>query len=119
MTLAMSDTLMRPFEGFDKACRQHGAATALEIGQARWTYGELQAWTLRLAALLSPMLGRHPHEQRVGVLASRSLTAYGGSLAVLASGATLVALIVHCVAIYLLRARAPVAFAAFLFVLLF
>lgn len=92
MTLAMSDTLMRPFEGFDKACRQHGAATALEIGQARWTYGELQAWSLRLAALLSPMLGRHPHEQRVGVLASRSLTAYGGSLAVLASGATLVAL---------------------------
>ena len=33
-------------------------------------------------------------------------------------GATLVALIVHCVAIYLLRARAPVALAAFFFVLL-
>ena len=33
-------------------------------------------------------------------------------------GATLVALAVHCVAIYLLRARASIALAAFLFVLL-
>lgn len=81
----------RPFEGFQAACRRHGSATALEIGAQHWTYLELQDWTLRLAALLAPHVaaGAPP---RIGVLASRSLTAYGGTLAVLASGATFVAL---------------------------
>jgi amino acid adenylation domain-containing protein len=84
--------LQRPFEGFEAACRSHAQATALQIGKHRWTYTELHDWTLRLAALLATCLGRSPHGQRVGVLASRSLTAYGGTLAVLAAGATFVAL---------------------------
>jgi non-ribosomal peptide synthetase component F len=82
----------RPFDDFENACRRHATAVALEIGECSWTYAELQAWSLRLAALLAPRLGHEPHARRVGVLASRSLTACGGSLAVLAAGATLVAL---------------------------
>lgn len=81
----------RPFDGFQAACRRHGSATALEIGDQHWTYDQLQDWVLRLAGLLAPHVdGSAP--PRVGVLASRSLTAYGGTLAVLASGATFVAL---------------------------
>ncbi|MBL8328196.1 MAG: amino acid adenylation domain-containing protein [Rubrivivax sp.] len=83
---------LRPFEGFELACQRQPQARALEIGTRHWSYAELQDWSLRLAALLSTRLGRVPSERRVGVLASRSLSAYGGSLAVLASGATLVAL---------------------------
>ncbi len=88
----MPDSLLRPYEGFAAACRVHGSATALEIGTKRWSYAELGSWCERLAALLTPSLGPRPQDVRVGVLASRSLSAYGGSLAVLACGATLVAL---------------------------
>ena len=85
-------SLLRPFEGFEAACQRHPTAIALQIGKQCWTYADLQDWATRLAALLGTTLGRLPHGQRVGVLASRSLTAYGGTLAVLASGATFVAL---------------------------
>lgn len=103
--------LLRPFEGFELACERHANSCALQIGTQRWTYAELHAWSLRVAALLTPGLpgtrmGCTPEPSanqepcpatatqapRVGVLASRSLTAYGGSLAVLAAGAALVAL---------------------------
>jgi acyl-CoA synthetase (AMP-forming)/AMP-acid ligase II len=93
--------LLRPFEGFEQACERHAAQCALQIGTQRWSYADLQAWTLRVAALLAVdlparPLGRDPslarQAPRVGVLASRSLVAYGGSLAVLAAGAALVAL---------------------------
>ena len=92
--------LLRPVQGVEQACEHHGQACALQIGTQRWTYAELLAWTQRVAALLT----QEPSGQaqapcadsaaapRVGVLASRSLTAYGGSLAVLAAGCVLVAL---------------------------
>lgn len=83
---------MRPFAGFELACQRDSAATALEIGDNRWTYAELRGGAHRLAAQLSQQLGGAARGQRVGVLASRSLMACAGSLAVLACGATLVAL---------------------------
>jgi len=86
---------LRPFEGFALAAQQHASATALEIGQAHWSYAALDSFSRRLATLLLQALqgaGVPPQGARVGVLASRSLAAYGGSLAVLATGAVLVAL---------------------------
>ena len=83
---------MRPFEGFERASARHPYAQALQIGQREWSYAELQTWVLRLGGCLASVLGEAPQHQRVGVLASRSLTAYGGALATLAAGATLVAL---------------------------
>ena len=81
-----------PFAGFQGACRRSPGAPALEIGSATWSYGELERSSLRLAAALSECLGGAARGQRVGVLASRSLMACAGTLAVLACGATLVAL---------------------------
>lgn len=83
---------MRPYEGFEAACQAHGDAVALQIGTQSWRYAELRDWSLRIAALLGEGAGASPRGRRIGVLASRSLTAYGGTLAVLAAGATFVAL---------------------------
>ncbi len=76
-----------PVEGVLAALDRHPQATALEIGEQRWTLAELCAIAGGIAAALGPVRGA-----RVGVLASRSLTAYAGSLAVFGAGAAHVAL---------------------------
>jgi amino acid adenylation domain-containing protein len=82
----------RPYEGFERTCLRHAERVALQIGTQEWRYGELLGWVRTVAQAVETALGAHPHEHRVGVLASRSLTAYGGAMAVMAAGATLVAL---------------------------
>lgn len=82
----------RPYAGFIARAARCPEALALEIGAQQWRYGELADQAQRWVAALQAMLGPQPAGQRVGVLASRSLTAYLGSMAVLGSGAALVAL---------------------------
>lgn len=76
-----------PVEGVLAALAQAPDAVALEIGDQRWALAELCAIAGGIARALGPVGG-----QRVGVLASRSLTAYAGSLAVFGAGAAHVAL---------------------------
>jgi amino acid adenylation domain-containing protein len=65
--------------------------TALEVGGERLTYGELRDLAERLAArLIAANGGDAP--RRVGLLASRSVTAYAGYLAILRTGAAIVPL---------------------------
>ncbi|MGH8793285.1 MAG: amino acid adenylation domain-containing protein [Stackebrandtia sp.] len=64
---------------------------ALEVGDERLTYGELRDLAERLASrLIAACEGVRP--RRVGLLASRSATAYAGYLAVLRAGAAVVPL---------------------------
>ncbi|MET7605543.1 amino acid adenylation domain-containing protein [Streptomyces avermitilis] len=65
--------------------------TALEIGDDRLSYGALRDLAERLAGRLVAAAGGTP-PRRVGLLASRSVTAYAGYLAVLRAGATVVPL---------------------------
>ncbi|HYC47363.1 MAG TPA: amino acid adenylation domain-containing protein [Burkholderiales bacterium] len=78
-----------PAEGFAHALAQHGAAIALEIGERCWTYDALAA---AAGAIARHVLPDAPHPRMVAVLASRSFTAYAGSLAVFAAGGAHVAL---------------------------
>jgi amino acid adenylation domain-containing protein len=87
-----SYSAMGAYEGFDRACERYATAPALQIGSQTWRYDELRRWVGRLANTLADALGKRPQDARIGVLAARSLTAYGGAMAVLATGATLVAL---------------------------
>lgn len=87
-----SSSNLGAFEGFELACERYADAEALQIGSQSWRYGELHSWVCRLANTLVAALGAQPQQARIGVLAARSLTAYGGAMAVLATGATLVAL---------------------------
>lgn len=65
--------------------------TALEVGEDQLSYGELRDLAERLAArLIEAAGGTRPG--RVGLLASRSVTAYVGYLAALRAGATVVPL---------------------------
>lgn len=65
--------------------------TALEVGEERLTYGQLRDLAERLAArLVEANGGEMP--RRVGLLASRSVTAYAGYLAILRTGAAIVPL---------------------------
>ncbi len=82
----------RPYEGFLAAASRYPEAVALEIGAQQWRYRELADQAARWVAALQALLGPQPAGQRVGVLASRSHTAYLGSIAVLGSGAAMVAL---------------------------
>jgi len=82
----------RPYAGFLATAARCPEAVALEIGDRCWRYGELAEQAGRWVAALQALLGPQPAGQRVGVLASRSLTACLGSLAVLGSGAAVVAL---------------------------
>jgi amino acid adenylation domain-containing protein len=82
----------RPYAGFMASAARNPDAVALEIGDQQWRYGELAEQAQRWVAALRALLGTQAAGQRVGVLASRSLTAYLGSMAVLGSGAALVAL---------------------------
>ena len=83
---------MHPYTGFLQAAQQRPDAIALEINDQHWTYTEMADQVGRTAALVDRALGGACAGQRVGVFASRSLTAYAGSLAVLAAGAAHVAL---------------------------
>ena len=93
---ALHDTVAglpeRPYAGFLASAARSPDAVALEIGSTQWRYGELADEAQRWVAALQALLGPQPAGQRVGVLASRSLTAYLGTIAVLGSGAALVAL---------------------------
>ena len=81
---------MDPYNGFLLACRSHAGDCALEIGAEQWTYDQVADLSGRIAALLASVLTEKG--QRVGVFASRSLTAYAGSMAVFAAGGVHVAL---------------------------
>ncbi|POX44070.1 amino acid adenylation domain-containing protein [Streptomyces sp. Ru72] len=66
-------------------------AVALEVDEDRLTYAQLRDLAERLAARLVLAAGGNP-PRRVGLLASRSVTAYAGYLAILRAGATVVPL---------------------------
>ena len=75
--------------GFLSAASERPDHVALELGGAQWTYQQLRDEAGAIAAALRAAgLGAG----RVGVFASRSLTAYAGSLAVFGAGAAHVAL---------------------------
>lgn len=76
-----------PVEGVLLARARHPDRVALELGDRHLSYRELCALAGSIAAALGPVRGA-----LVGVLASRSLTAYAGSLAVFGAGAAHVAL---------------------------
>lgn len=73
-----------PAHGFEATLTRSPDAVALEIADRRWSYRELAAIAAGIARELSGRI--------VAVDASRSLTAYAGSLAVFAAGAGHVAL---------------------------
>lgn len=87
-----NSAMMSPWAGFQAACQANPDATALEIADERWTYKDIDDWCGRLMGAILDVLPDDGKPQKVAVLASRSLTAYAGSLAVMALGATHVAL---------------------------
>jgi amino acid adenylation domain-containing protein len=72
---------------FFRTAGRHPDATALEVDGARVPYGRLADAAERLAGVLAEKGSRPP---AVGLVASRSLTAYAGYLAALRAGATVV-----------------------------
>ncbi len=76
---------------FAESAERFGEHTALEVGTDKLTYRELRELAEEFAAaLIAANDGVLP--RRVGLLASRSVTAYAGYLAVLRTGATVVPL---------------------------
>ena len=76
---------------FAASALQHGGRPALEIAGRFWTYGRLSELAdLTASALMRANGGQRP--ARVGLLASRSLGAYAGYIAVQRLGATVVPL---------------------------
>ncbi|UED86159.1 AMP-binding protein [Streptomyces profundus] len=79
------------YEWFAESADRHPEQPALEVGDERLTYGELRRLVEGLAAHLVEVCGgRRP--RAVGLVASRTLTAYVGYLAALRAGATVVPL---------------------------
>ncbi len=79
------------YEWFARSADRFGDCTALEVGTEELTYGELRDLVERLAArLVAANGGVTP--SRVGLLASRSVTAYAGYLAIVRTGAAVVPL---------------------------
>lgn len=77
---------------FDRSATVFGDdCTALEVGEEQLTYRELRELAERIAARLVAFNGGVA-PRRVGLLASRSVTAYAGYLAVLRCGAAVVPL---------------------------
>lgn len=76
---------------FARSAAEFDGEPALEVGEERLTYAELRELAERLAARLIAAAGDGP-PRRVGLLASRSVTAYAGYLAVLRAGAAVVPL---------------------------
>ncbi|MFF8595030.1 amino acid adenylation domain-containing protein [Streptomyces sp. NPDC015220] len=79
------------YEWFARSAAAHPDEPALEVAGTSLTYGELRDRAERLAARLVTAAGGAP-PRRVGLLASRSVTAYAGYLAVLRAGAAVVPL---------------------------
>jgi amino acid adenylation domain-containing protein len=79
------------YEWFSATADRHPDAPALEVDSHELTYGRLRHLAERLADRLIAAHGGVP-PRRVGLLASRSVTAYAGYLAVLRAGATVVPL---------------------------
>jgi amino acid adenylation domain-containing protein len=77
------------YDWFARSAAAHPGETALEIAGKRLTYGQLLDHAERLAARLVHAAGA---PRRVGLLASRSVTAYAGYLAILRAGAAVVPL---------------------------
>ncbi|MEW2296342.1 amino acid adenylation domain-containing protein [Streptomyces sp. NPDC006743] len=76
---------------FARSAAAHPDAPALEVAGACLTYRELRAAAERLAARLTAAAGGTA-PRRVGLLTSRSVTAYAGYLAILRTGAAVVPL---------------------------
>ncbi|WP_432168622.1 amino acid adenylation domain-containing protein [Streptomyces sp. bgisy031] len=77
---------------FARSARRLGDThTALEVGDEQLSYAALQNLAERLAGRLTEAAGDTP-PRRVGLLASRSVTAYAGFLAALRTGAAVVPL---------------------------
>lgn len=84
----IADTL---YEWFGNSARAHPDAVALEVDGVAWTYRRLANVAGNIASrILAVCDGQEP--RRVGLLASRTATAYAGYLAVLRLGATVVPL---------------------------
>lgn len=75
------------YESFLDSVRRHPTEIALEVDEHVLTYGEFADVVERLASRFAV-----PPGARVGLLASRSLVAYAGYLAILRCGATVVPL---------------------------
>ncbi|MGW4162027.1 amino acid adenylation domain-containing protein [Streptomyces sp. NPDC004788] len=78
------------YDWFLASAQRHGDSMALEVGSHALTYDQLLKASERMAALIERQLGRRP--ERVGLLASRSLTTYVGYLAIQRLGAAVVPL---------------------------
>ncbi|GHE79639.1 hypothetical protein GCM10014715_38640 [Streptomyces spiralis] len=79
------------YEWFARTAAAHPEEPALEVDGSRLTYGELRERAERTAADLVAAAGGTP-PRRVGLLATRSVTAYAGYLAILRAGAAVVPL---------------------------
>ncbi|UYQ66071.1 amino acid adenylation domain-containing protein [Streptomyces peucetius] len=79
------------YEWFARSAAVFGDDCALEVDEERLTYRELRELAERIAARLVAFNGGAA-PRRVGLLASRSVTAYAGYLAVLRTGAAVVPL---------------------------
>ena len=88
MTTADEVTL---YDWFLRSARRFGDRTALEVGGSVLSYAELAHLADALAARMITELGSE-RPSRVGLLASRTVTAYAGYLAILRLGATVVPL---------------------------
>ncbi|MFJ9379313.1 amino acid adenylation domain-containing protein [Streptomyces sp. NPDC101455] len=86
----MSD-LRTVYDWFARSAATHPDVTALEVGTTHLTYAELRDLVERLAARLVTVVDGRPL-RRVGLLATRSVTAYAGYLAILRAGAAVVPL---------------------------
>lgn len=84
--------LLTPVEGFLRALAARPDHTALEVGAATWSYRDLAAAAGAIAAEIRAAESALGGVGRVAVLASRSMTAYAGSLAVFGAGVAHVAL---------------------------
>lgn len=87
-----AETLCTPFVGFAQAAKQTPDALALEIGTECWTYQQVLDLSVQIAHIISSSTPALDKGERIGVLASRSLEAYVGSMAVFAAGCVHVAL---------------------------
>ncbi|ACZ86435.1 AMP-binding protein [Streptosporangium roseum] len=81
---------MTLYEWFARSAGRHPDAVALEVGGRSLTYRRLDELAGRLARRLTDARGARP--EVVGLLASRSVVAYGGYLAALRLGAAVVPL---------------------------
>lgn len=76
------------YDWFERSAKTFGDACALEVGDERLTYTQLRETAERLATRLLTAGREDAPPQRVGLLASRSVGAYAGYLAILRAGAT-------------------------------